>query len=230
MKRRISTIRCSIKKNLNPNRPVNCKETPENEEENIDDLLFDQENLNPNRPVNCKETPENFTIGKNRKQVIGCHVTGSSIHPKYFKKFMQECLDFSTDCGLNIVGLASDMGNENRALWKEFDVHIPKYGVRSTSFCYRGHMIHVLPDINHIIKNLKSCVLNPKTPITLFQEYCTAHSLSSNVVMGKYVIELWNYETTSNKELRLPFHYRRTHFWVAIVFTHRPPSYFWVGR
>lgn len=63
------------------------------------------------------------------KQVVGADITGSSTSGEELKEFTEKGLDSSTDCGLSILGLASDMGNENRKLWTKLSVSVQRHAV-----------------------------------------------------------------------------------------------------
>lgn len=146
-------------------------------------------------------------LKNNWKQVIGAHITPVSVRPEAMQKFLYEVLDFCIDNGLRPIALASDMGNENRALWKKLGLRIQRRGLRMNTFTYRDHIIHGMPDVCHIIKNLKCCMLNAKSVIKLPEEFCSAHNLPNNIVNGTYIKKLWSEE--NHNELRLLPHLKR---------------------
>ncbi|KAL5246115.1 hypothetical protein ACI65C_013523 [Semiaphis heraclei] len=145
------------------------------------------------------------------KQVIGCHLTDSSLDNQSFKQFIQQCIESVESCGIHVLTLSSDMGNTNRALWSSLDVKVKKDGIRKNTFDFNSHNIFIMPDICHLLKNLKSSLL--KNDIILPKEYCENEGLSSQVVKGSFVVSLWEYEINSNKELRSLHHLKREDMW-----------------
>lgn len=98
------------------------------------------------------------------------------------------------------------MGNKNRKVWKKLGVRIQKGGVPVNSFPYKDGIIFVFLDVCHILKNLKHCCLQEKIIICLPKDYCRDVGLPSNIVVGKYVRDLWNQEVLKNQDLRLLHH------------------------
>lgn len=151
------------------------------------------------------------SVKNNWKQVIGAHITDGTLDPELFKQFIYNCIEFSKQVGLKVVSLSSDMGNENRSLWKVLGIQIKKTGLRQNYFTYNGDNIFIMPDVCHLIKNLKNLALN--SSIKLPNEYCEEKCLPTEYVCGKYVIDLWNIEqqkdSKRDEELRLLYHLKR---------------------
>lgn len=145
------------------------------------------------------------------KQVIGCHLTDSSLDNKLFKTFIEQCIKAVESCGIHVLALSSDMGNTNRALWNTLDIKVKKDGIRKNMFEFNNHNIFIMPDICHLLKNLKSSLL--KNDIILPKEYCENEGLTSQVVKGSYIVTLWEYEINSQKELRSLHHLKREDIW-----------------
>jgi len=120
------------------------------------------------------------------KQVIGCHLTDSSLDNQKFKQFIQRCIESVKSCGIHVLTLSSDMGNTNRPLWSSLDVKVKKDGIRKNTFDFNNHNIFIMPDICHLLKNLKSSLL--KNDIILPKDYCENEGLSSQVVKGSFVV------------------------------------------
>lgn len=151
------------------------------------------------------------SVKNNWKQVIGAHITDGSPAPELTKQFIYDCLEFCKKGGLKVVSLSSDMGNENRSLWKELGVKIQKTGIRQNYFTYDGNNVFIMPDVCHLIKNLKSTAL--RSTIKLPKEYCEAKGLPTEYVHCKFVADLWNIEqrkdSNRDEELRLLHHLKR---------------------
>jgi len=151
------------------------------------------------------------SVKNNWKQVIGAHITDGSPAPELTKQFIYDCIEFCKKGGLEVVSLSSDMGNENRSLWKELGVNIQKTGIRQNYFTYDGNNVFIMPDVCHLIKNLKSTAL--RSSIKLPKEYCEAKGLPTEYVHCKFVTDLWNIEqrkdSNRDEELRLLHHLKR---------------------
>lgn len=94
------------------------------------------------------------------KQVIGCHITSNKTSGTDLKKFIYECIDFATELRLTVVAISSDMGGKNRNLWNELKISVNKNGARLNKFEYKEKAIYVIADQCHLLKNLKSTLLN----------------------------------------------------------------------
>lgn len=94
------------------------------------------------------------------KQVIGCHITGNETSGSDIKRFVLECIDFAAELGLSVIAISSDMGGKNRNLWKELQISLNKDGSRINKFDHNGNLIYVIADQCHLLKNLKSTLLN----------------------------------------------------------------------
>lgn len=62
------------------------------------------------------------------KQVIGCHITGTSVDGPAMKKCIEECLSACKNIVLQVISYGSDMGPENRTLWNNHDVKVQRMG------------------------------------------------------------------------------------------------------
>jgi hypothetical protein len=132
------------------------------------------------------------SVKNNWKQVIGGHITDGAPAPELFKQFIFDCIEFCKHTGLKIVSLSPDMGNENRSLWKDLGVKIQKTDIRQNNFIYDNNNVFIMPDVYHLIKNLKNSAL--RNPIKLPKEYCEAEVLPTEYVHCKFVVDLWNNE------------------------------------
>lgn len=81
------------------------------------------------------------SIKNNWKQIIGAHITDGTLDLELFKKYIYDCIKFSEQAGLKIVSLSSDMGNENRSLWKVLGIQIQKTGLRQNYFTFKDDNI-----------------------------------------------------------------------------------------
>lgn len=147
---------------------------------------------------------------KNRwKQIIGCHVTRKErMEPELFSNFLLQCIDELEKCGLRVIVFSSDLDGRNKSFLNSMNISASQMGKCINSFSFNKRDIFVIPDICHLLKNLKSSVLSQ--PVFLPSDYVEKHNLGDfNVVRGSYVIELWNHEVSNNMEKRLLHHLRR---------------------
>lgn len=138
------------------------------------------------------------------KQVIGCHITGTTVDGQAMKQFIEECLSACRNAGLQVISYGSDMGPENRTLWNKLDVKVQRTGARQNYFRFNDSNVFVVPDVCHLLKNLKNAMLNKC--ITLPAPYCEKLDLPTRVVTGEHVKTLWKWETDNKKELRFLCH------------------------
>lgn len=75
-------------------------------------------------------------------------------------------------------------------------------GIRATRFCKRvnsfnfnEHEVYVSADVCHLLKNIKSAMLSQI--IYLPNEFVETEKLPTNIVDGKYIVQLWNYEVNN---------------------------------
>lgn len=127
------------------------------------------------------------------KQVIGCHITGTTVDGLAMKQFINECLSACKNAGLHVISYGSDMGPENRSLWNKLDVKVQREGVRQNYFISDESNIFIVPDVWHLLKNLKNSMLNK--PIILPASYCENLNLPTRHVTGEHVKTLWKWET-----------------------------------
>ncbi len=126
------------------------------------------------------------------KQAIGCHITSRSTNGTIMKTFILACIDFVEGVGLQVVALSSDMGSNNRGLWRELGIQVKKTGIRTNSFLHNNHPIWIMPDVVHLMKNLKQALLTSE--IIVPESYKEFKELSSNIVRGSYLKQIWESE------------------------------------
>lgn len=124
-------------------------------------------------------------IKQNWKQVIAAHVTNGSAEDEVLRQFIDQCIQFCNNCGLKVIALGSDMGHENRALWRVLNVRVPRFGVRQNMFDFNGESIYIVNDVCHLIKNLKNALLT--SWVKLPAAYCQTENLQSPYVHGSIV-------------------------------------------
>lgn len=147
---------------------------------------------------------------KNRwKQIVGCHVTRKErMEPELFGQFLLDCIQSVEDCGLRVVVFSSDLDGRNKGFLNAMNISASKVGQCVNSFVFNEHNVYVIPDICHLLKNLKSAILSQ--PAFLPQNYVDQHNLGDFLtVRGSHITVLWDYEINSGMERRLLHHLRR---------------------
>ena len=87
------------------------------------------------------------------KQVIAHEITGPSTAGENMKNLLINTIEACRSVGLRIKAVVSDMGSNNKALWKAVDIKVNRLE-RQTSFTYNDQdKIHVMADVPHLIKN-----------------------------------------------------------------------------
>ncbi|KAG0435504.1 hypothetical protein HPB47_018446 [Ixodes persulcatus] len=93
---------------------------------------------------------------------------------------------------LQVVAITSDMGNGNRAMWKQFGIHTGRYS-RTVSLIPHpqvpGEQIAFLADVPHLIKNLNGHLVRGQT-ITLPADVVAANGLPCSTVSLEPVRQL----------------------------------------
>lgn len=142
------------------------------------------------------------------KQTIACEVTAASTAGNVMKEFVLKCIDCVEDCGLHVIAVSSDMGSNNRGLWSNLGATVTRdIEKRQIYFVHNEHKIYIVPDVCHLLKNLKSAVL--RTGLHLPNSLVASEDLPSNFVNGMDVCKLWEYEMSEEKELRSLHHLKR---------------------
>lgn len=142
------------------------------------------------------------------KQIIACHVTRKeTIDAQLLQTFLKECILRLEKCGLHVLALSSDLDWRNRSIWSQWNIEVTKFGTRSNSFVLNDHEIFAMPDVCHLLKNLKASMLSQDVFLPL--AYAEQENLPTNVVKGSYVKSLWDFEISHNLEKRLLHHLRK---------------------
>lgn len=92
------------------------------------------------------------------------------------------------------------MDPENRTLWNKLDVKVQRTSTRQNYFRFNDSNIFIVPDVCHLLKNLKNAMLNKC--IILPTQYIEKLNLPTRVMTGEHVKTLWKRETDNKKELR----------------------------
>lgn len=137
------------------------------------------------------------------KQVIACEITGASTNGADMKNFLCRIIHAVTEVGLNVRAVTTDMGSNNKAMWSSLGVVVNRTD-RKTSFTYSNNKINVLPDVCHLLKNLKSAVLS--TGLTLPDDVVADEGLPTNMVHGNHIQNLFRFEMANPSGLRSLFH------------------------
>lgn len=127
-------------------------------------------------------------LKNNWKQVIACEVTDKTTSREHMKKLIIESILFVESCGLTVLSLTSDMGSNNRGLWSHLGVTIKANSDRENTFQCNDHSIYIVPDVCHLLKNLKSAIL--RTGLHISKELQDFEKLPSSLVSVVYIRDL----------------------------------------
>lgn len=79
-------------------------------------------------------------------------------------------------------------------------------GDRENTFQCNNHCIYIIPDVCHLLKNLKSAILRTGLHISeILQEF---EKMPSSFASGVYIRDLWKAVVTAEKPFRLLHHLR----------------------
>lgn len=65
------------------------------------------------------------------------------------KDLLFDIIKVLNECGYDVVGMVSDMGPTNRALWNELNISLDKTYFMHPS---TSHRVHVFADVPHLLK------------------------------------------------------------------------------
>lgn len=123
---------------------------------------------------------------------------------------ISRCILAYQSIGLNAMALTSDMGSNNKAMWRELNVSVTRHE-RKTSFTYSLNTIHVIADVPHLLKNLRSATLS--RPVILPQSICIREALVTRHVSTGCIKYLWEKETSGETSIRSLHHLTKEHLY-----------------
>ncbi|KYQ48571.1 hypothetical protein ALC60_12384 [Trachymyrmex zeteki] len=108
------------------------------------------------------------------------------------------------ETGLYVHCITNDMGPNNLAMWRKFFVGCAgRYSTITNSITHpvdNNRKLWFIADPDHLLKNLKFCLINNKT-ITLLEKFVNANNLLSSVVNSLHIKELIEFQ--DNLQLKL---------------------------
>lgn len=126
------------------------------------------------------------------KQIVGYYFTGDGFNGAVLKPIILQIIQKAESIGLRVNNITSDMGPANVALWREFGITAGRYITTVNKFqhpCDSQRQLYIVPDVSHLLKNLKACLINNKfikIPSTLQEKY----KLPTNIVHFDHFVEL----------------------------------------
>lgn len=127
-------------------------------------------------------------VATNWKQVIGVEATSGTykdIKPEVYYEFLKDCVTAVEEAGLKVISLTSDMGNSNRRIWSHLNIDAKSSGFTNNKFSCNDHDVYVMPDVCHLLKNLKLAIMKN---VILLPDYVKTHeNLPTNKVSASYV-------------------------------------------
>lgn len=140
-------------------------------------------------------------IRTNWKQIIACHVTKQQkISFDIIKNFLFECISFLGSCGIHVIALLSDMDGRNTGTWTQLGIEVNQLGRRINSFELNEREVFVMPDICHLLKNLKAASL--RQFVILLSAFVEEHELPRAVINRSLVKKLFDKEIDEGRDLR----------------------------
>ncbi|KAJ4927633.1 hypothetical protein JOQ06_015440 [Pogonophryne albipinna] len=125
------------------------------------------------------------------KQVVAYHYSGNSTDGAVYRPIILAIVEAAASIGLHVVNITTDMGSPNRAMWKSFGV---TYDKPWTAHPVKPHQhLYFMPDVPHVVKNLKSALVNGHV-ITIPQDVVDKEKLPSSVVSVGPLKDLVSYQ------------------------------------
>ena len=137
------------------------------------------------------------------KQIVAYHFTGDSVNGTSLKPFILEIIRQAHEIGLHVNSITSDMGSANQSLWKSFGVVVSRFSRTVNKIKHPfadGRWLYFIADAPHVIKNLKSCLINGNV-ITLSSAIVNKYKLPSCTVTVDHVKALAAFQ--ADKDLKL---------------------------
>lgn len=137
------------------------------------------------------------------KQIVAFYLTPDSYDGALLYPIMLEIIQ-KVETGLYVHCITNDMGPNNLAMWRKFFVGCAgRYSTITNSITHpvdNNRKLWFIADPDHLLKNLKFCLINNKT-ITLLEKFVNANNLLSSVVNSLHIKELIEFQ--DNLQLKL---------------------------
>lgn len=132
------------------------------------------------------------------KQVVGNYFTPSSMDGGLLKPVIDSIIQKAESIGLRVHVVISDMGPTNQALWKAYKVCIAgRYSEIVNSIPHpsdpENRRLWFSADTGHLLKNLKSCLINNET-IAVTPDFMATNNLSSSFVELSHLKDLSSFQ------------------------------------
>lgn len=138
-------------------------------------------------------------LKQNWKQIIAAHVTENLIDGKLLKEFLDDCIRFVEETGLRVIALSSNTKPNYRSVWNEYCCYVKQDGTRNNAFQSNNHDIFIIPDVCHILNNLRIKILT--SVLHLPEGFVKCEKLPTAEVSGKYILNLWTAQIGTKKEI-----------------------------
>ena len=121
-------------------------------------------------------------------EVNNCHViNGPSTPSSEMKCLIDKCNETCKELRLNINAVTSDMGSNNWAMWKEFNVNVSRYS-RNAAYSIGNKDIMSL-QMFHIC--LRICSATLSRPLEIPAKICESQGFPTKIVSSWYIKNLW---------------------------------------
>lgn len=125
-----------------------------------------------------------------------------------YVEIIKNIIECSERIGLRIHCVISDMGSDNRSMWKIFGI----MANRSKVICSISHpvrtssQLYIMPDVPHLFKSIKSMLVSNKV-LYLPEDVVQTENLSSNEVKMEHILHLLDAEAPL--ELKVAFRMKK---------------------
>lgn len=130
------------------------------------------------------------------KQAVAYYFTNGQSDGAALKSIIIEIIKKAEELGLRLLSVTSDMGGGNQAMWKSFGILSGRHSKTNSSIihpCDESRQIHFIADVPHLLKNIRTSLLNNKR-FMLPQSFVSKYNLSSPIVTSDHIENLNDYQ------------------------------------
>lgn len=172
------------------------------------------------KPAHCCDANSNLALANHAlvlmvrglttkwKQVVAYYLTGDSVDGSVLWNLVKNVIVDLNAANVNVRAVVCDMGSCNRAMWRAAGIVSCKEVItNSVKHPVRDQLLYFLPDIPHVLKNVRNCLLS--NDILLPPEIVKEYSLPGAIVSMSHVQNL--HELQQASELKIAPSLRRQH-------------------
>lgn len=137
------------------------------------------------------------------KQIVAYYFTSNTVDGSVFKDIINEIFKKTSELGVNILSITSDMGACNQALWRTLGIMAGRHRTIKNSVenpLDSKKKVFFIADVPHLFKNVKAMLVTNKIirlPISIQEKY----NLPTDVIRVEHILDLIKYQEELNFKL-----------------------------